>query len=258
MTAFPLENKRILVTRGKKQSSAMAEKIKAYGGIPVEVPLLTFDRVTHSEHEHILKSIKQFDWIVFTSVNGVKYFFEHLNLYGIPHESLLHLRIASIGAKTSEAVKSFGLKIDFEPGSYHADTFGKEFLEKFHPDHILFVRGNLSRPTLPEYFKKQQVKYTPITVYQTIANLESKDELQRQLKSNLDVLTFTSPSSIDAFFELGEDGVTEQHLHTLCLCIGPTTRDRAIERGFVRILVPGEYTAAGMIHSLVQYFRKEG
>ncbi|MBO8155918.1 MAG: uroporphyrinogen-III synthase [Bacillaceae bacterium] len=256
---LPLEGKRILITRGKKQSASISRKIQQNGGIPVAVPLLAFEPFRDSNNQNILQSLDEYDWIVFTSANGVKFFFESLTFYNISPEALSHIKVASIGSKTTEALASFQVSADFQPGTFQADVFGPEFLQRHHPDHVLFVRGNLSRPVIPEFFKKNSVSYTPITVYRTVVNIKARDLLQQELKKEqLDVLTFASPSAVDAFFELGDSFITEMHLHTLCLCIGPTTKEKAAERGFKKILIPDEYIASGMIQKLVQYFQEEG
>lgn len=252
-----LQNKNILVTREERQAKEFAEKIKQFGGNPFLTPLLKVKCVDAENHLQILENIQRYEWIFFTSANGIRCFFDIWHReFGT--RNLGHQKFAVVGTKTNDILRKYGYEATFIPSIYNAETMAVEFLQQYSPKQpVLLVRGKLSRQVLPEKFTEVDVDYDCLVVYETSVNHDSKKLLNNSLYySHLDYITFTSPSTVDAFFLLLED--IKQIEGKEIVCIGTTTASRAIEKGLSNILMPEHFTIEGMITTISDHIAKKG
>ncbi|WP_173915997.1 uroporphyrinogen-III synthase [Halobacillus sp. Marseille-Q1614] len=250
----PLEGKKILVTRALPQAEAFVHKLKSCAAEPLHIPLIKFQRHRSEKTEKILTDLHDYSWVFITSFNGVKFFFDwikQLNVQ-IPPD----LKWAVVGSKTEQALLEYKIQADFVPSSYHAEAMQSEFFSTYkEPGKILYIRGNLSKDVLPEAFVQQRILFDSLTVYDTLLVKESK-EITEQLPY-LDALTFTSPSTIEAFVKV-VTSYENTAMKIPCFCIGPSTAEAAEAKGFHFIYVPQEYTVEGIIEKILEYFQKEG
>src|SRR5699024_10574796 len=252
------EGKRILITREEKQAKEFAQKIMQSGGIPVEVPLLEISCKCHDACRKLNQNRELFKWLFFTSTNGVHCFFQMLEQSAMGNAFLAESKFAAVGRKTANALKSYGYRTDFIPTVYSAEAMTKEFFAKYSQieEPVLFIRGNRSRDILPVWFKKQGVRFQQLEVYESRYRFSERAHLNEMLKQkNLDAITFTSPSSVDAFMEF-----KEQALNSLppIVCIGTTTEERASDFGLTNCLVPNEFTVDGMLTCMEEFFEQKG
>ena len=257
---LPLEGIRILVTRESQQAKPFTDMIEERGGISVEIPLLVFQRTHDQATKRQLENVLDYEWLLFTSANGIQYFFEWIEEISVDQEALRDKRFAVVGEKTARTLHEYGILADFVPDTYTGHHMGEAFGEAFPvPTSLLLVQGNLSKMVAAQNLMEQGHSVETVTVYQTNENVKIKDGLQRELHDqSLDVLTFTSPSTVRAFCSLGEDAITKDILFMPCLCIGPTTEEEAKAYGFQHIIVPDTYSIEGMIEALEkQIFHKE-
>ncbi|TRM12845.1 uroporphyrinogen-III synthase [Lentibacillus cibarius] len=256
---FQLHGKKILITREEKQAKLFSHKVRKLGGIPIEVPLLQILCKGGREEMELLQRNEQFSWLFFTSVNGVHCFFTLLNHYGAATEEILAgSKFAAVGHKTARELEKHGFQADFIPSVYSAETMTKEFtLPNTYTDKpILLIRGNRSRNILPDWFKEQGIPFRQMEVYETGFNFAMKDELNRQLQQNKpDIITFTSPSSVEAFMKMKE---TQDKTDALIACIGTTTEERAMDFGLRNLLIPDEFTIDGMLDKMGSYIEQKG
>ncbi|HEY4601156.1 MAG TPA: uroporphyrinogen-III synthase [Cerasibacillus sp.] len=248
-----LQQKHILITREKRQGKEFAEKIRQFEGIPIEVPLLKINCKDYSVNEQIFNQIDSYQWIFFTSANGVDCFFHLLKQYGHSKDVLDNKQIAVVGHKTEKHLKVYGYSAHFIPTIYNAETMAREFLERFSTEGtFLLVRGNRSLNVLPQTFNKLNMAYQSMEVYETVINMTNKEQLQQTLQTKaIDYVTFTSPSTIDAFVAMNGLDLIKK-LNPRCVVIGTTTEKRAAEVGFKHILVPTEFTIEGMIDVMLE------
>ncbi|MFD1018933.1 uroporphyrinogen-III synthase [Thalassobacillus hwangdonensis] len=255
-----LAGKRILVTRAEHQAISLSEELKKVGGEPVEVPLLGFYPRNDGKNITTIARLHEYAWMIFTSSNGVKFFFDLWDKHG--EEWPKDLKIAAVGEKTDEALRQHNHTADFMPSTYTAEVMADEFRQVDpDPGKVLVVRGNLSRDVLPEAFREQHVLFQTITVYDTLPMKENKRQLLQEMNDQpMDGLTFTSPSTIRAFHSFCEgEQQFEDWLHLPCLCIGPTTASEAERTGFKEIITPDSlYTVEGMVDALRKYFNQKG
>ncbi|WP_078413943.1 uroporphyrinogen-III synthase [Priestia abyssalis] len=253
----PLFLKKILVTRGAAQSSSFSKLIEARGGTAIESSLLSFKLIDEKEQLKALHNLHSFQWLIFTSQNGISFFLELLEKCHINREILNKLNIAVVGKKTELELKKYGLEAKVVPKEYVAENLLDSLLPCLHPgDKTLIVRGNLARTVIKEGLMDQGYEAEELTVYKTVPNHHAKQSLRELLiGGELDAITFTSSSTVVFFMEMIED-LPRQSLLKDCLivCIGPITAETVKSFGITEYLVPSEYTINGMINVLVHHF----
>jgi len=252
----PLQRKKILVTREKKQAKQFAKKIRAHNGIPVEIPLIQIKCHKQMNTTYELKDLSAYDWIFFTSANGVNCFFSWLNAININYHHLSGCKWAVVGHKTERALKTHGYFAHFIPTTYNAKTLAHEFSITYpKAQSILLVQGNLAKETLQNKLLNFNYKVDRLDVYQTIENVYVRSRLNSKIKEGIDSLTFTSPSTVDAFINMLDD---LSYKKIVCTCIGTTTEKRAREKGIQKILVPNQFTIDGMIERISAFLKSKG
>ncbi|NMH72853.1 uroporphyrinogen-III synthase [Bacillus sp. RO2] len=242
---LPLADKRILITRSKEQARYFSKQIQSLGGTSLEVPLIQFQHVSDNESvvADIKSNIAEYEWIVFTSVNGVKYFFE---LY----QGHLPNKIAVVGAKTKQALEALGYKVDLVPKRFSAEDLIDSFA-KVTISSILLIQGNLARPLLREELNRIGYNVKQIVVYENIIRVPEEKEWKWLKEGKVDLYTFTSPSTVHNYMELF--GLPKGPVAT----IGPITRNAAEKAGINVAISPSEYTMDGLLEEIVQYFKRE-
>ncbi|MGG3888684.1 uroporphyrinogen-III synthase [Metabacillus fastidiosus] len=243
----PLLGKHVLITRAKEQSLKFAKRIEEAGGVPVITPLLKIE-ANHND-ESVMKKLQTFDSIVFTSVNGVIFFKQYLDLHNIPFHSLNSFVIAAVGIKTRKEIESLGVSVQIMPTEFIAEELADEIANKLEKkSSILIVRGNLARPVLIEHLKAEEFTVTDLVVYNTIHNDEEEMMLKKLLEENkLDFITFTSPSTVHSFMKIIDKEKYKKCLEKLTIVsIGPITNNALKEYGLSGFM-PLEYTTDKMV-----------
>ena len=237
---------RILVTRPRAQADGFMEGLKAAGFEPIPFPVIEIQRVEdNADLDDALAALDTYDWIVFTSVNGVDMVFERLPRGAIlPH-------VAAIGPKTAWALKGRGITPDFVPDEYVAESI-LPGLGDVNGKRILLPRAEIARKALPDAIRAAGGIAEEIAVYRTLPATPDANGLEA-LQSGVDWITFTSPSTVANFIEI----VRQHGLDPLLLpgrprtaCIGPITERAARAEGFQIGLVAQDYTSDGLVRAL--------
>jgi uroporphyrinogen-III synthase len=252
---LPLLGKRILVPRGKKEARVFSKLVEKYGGVPMEIPLLAFRPIELTrDSEELIGQIDTYDWIVFTSNVTVETFLSFFK-----NQTIQFPQIAVIGKRTSEALKNKGYEVCFTPREFAAEGFVHEFLPFVQKGmKVLIPKGNLAREYISDSLKRAGAIVDEVIVYETFLPEESKKQLKDALSDKLiDVLTFTSPSTVDHFMEV----INENNLHRniddcLISCIGPVTKERIESVGLRVSIIPETYTVNDMLKEIIVYLQK--
>jgi uroporphyrinogen III methyltransferase / synthase len=242
--------KRILVTRPRVQADSFIDGLRTAGFEPIYFPVIEIRSIKDNpELDQALAQINKYAWVVFTSVNGVEVVFEkfsHLLLV-----DGLGVRFAAIGPKTAEALKARGVTVDFVPNEYVAEAI-LPGLGDLRNKWVLLPRAEIARKALPEAIVKAGGTAHEIAVYKTLPTQPDPDGLSA-LKTGVDWITFTSPSTVQNFVEI----VRQQKLDPLKLasnpkiaCIGPITEQAARDEGFEVNLIAEKYTTEGLVNAL--------
>lgn len=268
MNNQPLQGKSVLVTRAASQAGELSRFIAELGGRPVEMPLiqtvLPRDEEAQEEIKRVFSNLSVFHWIIFTSPNGVRYFFRlweefYANLSFPPR-----LKWGAVGPKTADALRNKGITVDLMPEEYVAEDLLNAITSQiFDGSRILLPRGNLARGMLPRELQAKGYEIQELTVYETIMNEEKQDELlELLLQKKLDIITFTSSSTVTNFVMVIQQEWSKRfgngvHPNWSTLlkdikiaCIGPITADTAKEHGFQVDAMADIYTIPGLVKAL--------
>lgn len=249
--------KKVLVTRDFKQSKSFCQEIEASGAQPVVIPLIKIvhDVIT-SEKNCVQNIFQQIEWIIFTSTNGVTHFFMEFPIHVF---DFTDKKFAVVGKATEKALNQYGLKADFIPTEYTAQCLIKEMDTHIKKNaRILFVKGKIAREVIPVHLETEGYIFNTFTVYNTLPNQEGIKQLIQLLENNeLDVLTFTSPSTIQSFVQALEGTqLLNKKNDWVIAVIGPTSKEKVEEFGLTVSIMPNIYTMKEMLKSIQEYFEK--
>lgn len=257
----PLFGKKVVVTRAREQASDFAALLSDAGAGVIEFP--TIETVAPESWDNLDKAISQiqrFDWIVFTSVNGVRFFVDHLKETGNDIRKLAGLKICCIGPKTAEAVENLGLIVDVVPKEYRAESVIAEFsADGLDGKKILIPRAKVAREILPDEMRKMGAEVTIAETYVTIRPEGKKEEVRKFLEDEkIDVITFTSSSTVTNFVEMWD---SQQEARAVMngvtiASIGPITSDTARGYGLEPAIEPETYTTPALCQAIIDYFDK--
>ncbi|MDP4160226.1 MAG: uroporphyrinogen-III C-methyltransferase, partial [Bacillota bacterium] len=201
----PLFGQRIVVTRARHQASELSQAIEALGGEAWEFP--TIEIAPPSDKSYLVKainSLKEFNWLIFTSVNGVDSFFAELKLQERDVRDLVGLKIVAIGPATEAALDKKGLRVAFVPEEYRAEKIVEGLANRVSAGQkVLLARAEEARDVLPESLKAMGVDVWDVPVYKTVLGGANRAELQRLLREKeIHAVTFTSSSTVRNFVNL--------------------------------------------------------
>lgn len=252
----PLQNKQVMIPRGEKQAKAFSQLVERLGGIPAEIPLIAFRPVAKSEALlNQLNEVHKYDWIIFTSNVTVETFFSYYK-----KDVDTFPKIAVIGSKTRDALEQQHYKASFTPKAYVAERFVEEFLPHVSEGmRVLIPKGNLAREYISSTLKKHGIVVDELIIYETYFPEESRSKLAQMLgEGKLDILAFTSPSTIDHFMETVRDYQLEARIQDCIIaCIGPVSKRKAEGYGLTVHACPGTYTVEEMMNSVIEFLRNE-
>ena len=256
----PLMGKRIVVTRAREQASDLLQMLNAAGADCLECPTIQIAPPESWEPlDRAIQRLSDYHWLIFTSVNGVSFFFKRLFELGQDVRALHHIRTACIGPATKQRLKDFGLTCDILPESYRAESVVEAFTQqKIRGKNILLPRAREARSILPEALSRMGAKVDEITVYVTrIAQDNTAALLDQLADQQIDCVTFTSSSTVRNFKRLIPEVTFKKLLAPVTVaCIGPITAETAKELGFDVHLVADTYTIPGLVDALITHYEK--
>jgi uroporphyrinogen III methyltransferase/synthase len=257
----PLFGKKIVVTRPEDQAAGFIRALSELGAECLLFPTITIlPPASWKELDKAIKSLSRYDWILFTSVNGVKYFFKRLDFQKKDTRYLKGIKIGAIGPGTAAALMDMGINPDLIPDQYWAEGV-VEGLKRSLLDgkRILLPRPVIARDYIPKKLTELGATVDVAEAYQTVKPDYSQQQLHTLFKdSAIDMITFTSPSTVDNFFALLKGrSVFKEILKAKVACIGPITAQRAAEEGLKVDIVPDEYTVNALTKALKEFFEHQ-
>jgi len=243
--------KRILITRPRAQADGFAEKLRSAGFDPIFFPVIEIQPIENNVAlEHALSKLDCYEWLVFTSVNAVDVVFSLISRPS-PTGRGVGVRVAAIGPKTAEALKARGVTPDFVPDEYVAESI-LPGLGDLSGKWVLLPRAEIARKALPEAICEAGGIPHEIAVYKTLPAQLSPEGLAA-LKAGVDLVTFTSPSTVQNFAAIARQNELDPLAlpgNPLFACIGPITEKAAREEGFTNLVTAKEYTTEGLIEAI--------
>lgn len=254
----PLFGKRIVITRARAQASGLVSQLTKLGAHCLEIPTI---KIIPAEDTAPLKkaidNLNHYDWLVLTSVNGVKSFFDTLFDMGKDVRALGHLKFACIGPVTKERLADYGIISDILPETYRAESVVDAFSHMdMQGKKVLLPRAKVARTILPEELIKMGASVDEVTAYETILCDDDKETLISLLTDQeIDAVTFTSSSTVSNFMSLLESQDAAKLLKGVTIAsIGPITSDTARALGIEPDLEANPYTIPGLVDELLSYY----
>ena len=250
--------KRLVGTRAREQASDLIKYLSDLGADCLECPTI---KIEPPEDEaplnRAIQHLSTYDWIVFTSVNGVTYFFKYLFAANKDVRALNHICTAAIGPATAKRLLDFGLKSDIVPETYRAESVVEAFSrEEIKNKKILLPRAKEARPVLPVELTKMGAEVDEVAAYHTLKDLDNADVLINGLEEkSIDLITFTSSSTVKNFKALLPADKFKKLINGVTVAsIGPITADTARELGFSVDIVAGEFTISGLCDAILGHY----
>ncbi len=254
----PLFAKKVIVTRAPDQSRRLKELLEYHGAEVITIPTIQTVPIRPNEPLHqAITELEQFNWIIFTSINGVKIFFDEISKHGYDARHLCMNSVAAVGEKTAEELADRGIKPDLVP----KEEFSSRGLLKAFKDlnmqqktRILIPRAAEAPSELPGGLREMGAEVLVIPIYKTVIRDDQKAKIGGLWdKDEQYICTFTSSSTVNNFMSL----VSKEHIKHCrskikAACIGPVTAKTAREHGLQVIVEAKRYTAEGLVEALIR------
>lgn len=255
----PLSGKRVMVTRSRAQASVLVDLLAREGAEVVEAPAIQVVAVADDPDKSRLcqaaRQLALYQWVVFTSVNGVEAFWQALEREGLDARAFAGVRVAAIGPATADSLVRRGINADSVPAEYVSEAVVEGLRATIRPgDRVLLPRAEGGREALVEGLSELGASVEQVTAYRTVVPEGSREKALGLLADGkIDVVTFTSSSTVRNLVAL-LDGDTGLLQRPIIACIGPVTAATAREVGLRVDVQAREYTIPGLVEALKARF----
>jgi len=248
----PLAGLRVLVTRTREQAGRLAEALRAEGAEPVECAVIeTAPPLDWGPLDVAIRELRAYQWLVFTSANGVEAFFERLAAAGGDARALAPCQVAAIGPATAAALVRHGVHADRVPPEYVAEAVA-EALGPVAGQRVLLARADIARPVLAQRLREAGAQVDDVVAYRTVAPAGLAERLP-ELLATVEIVTFTSSSTVRHLLEALSPQARRALERKAIACIGPITAKTARESGLRPAVVAETYTIEGLVKALVAW-----
>ena len=248
----PLFGKKVLVTRARAQASKLTMALEQLGADVREVPAIALADPSdgYAAIDAAIAKLCDYQWIIFTSTNGVERFFRRLENASKDTRALGYAQVAAIGSATAEKLATYGIRADVVPTVYRAEGILDALQGKLPPHaNILIPRAEQAREILPETLREQGYTIDVAPVYQTVTAEADGAALRQELEQGgYDIVTFTSSSTVTNLVKILGDA--EPLAHAKTACIGPVTAETAKKNGIAPDIVAETYTIDGLVAAI--------
>ena len=202
----PLTGCRVLVSRAKEQAGSLSSALRELGCEVIEIPFIKIRRPSsYAPLDTALQDLATYDWLILTSVNGVKSLFERMSKKKMQLPVLAHLKIAAIGPATKSAIEKRGLSVAVTPKEYVAESVVSALRNRVRGKRVLLVRAKVARDVIPRELRKIAAAVDVVEAYETVTPKTSGKRLRAILASEKrkpHAITFTSSSTVKNFVDL--------------------------------------------------------
>lgn len=247
---LPLKNKKVVVTRPAERQEALSNLLKEKGAEVIEYPCIDIvSTLDDKKFDGIVKKIGGFDWVVFTSPAGVDIFFRKMTEKRIDARIFSRCRIAGVGGGTAKELEKYNIFCDLIPEKYYVKCLGEKLAQAAKPDEkIIILRAENGSSELTDGLDSGNLYYEDTHIYKTVfKNIENLDLIERINSCNIDFVTFTSASSVDAFMsnaKISTNGF-------IGVCIGQKTAEAAEKYG-INYIVSDEISIYGLVKKIIE------
>jgi len=258
----PLQGRRFVVTRSQGQASELSEKLEKLGAEVIGLPLISISRnVNEQTRDDVFAELASYDWIVFSSPNGVRYFFDTFFEKFDDIRSLGFIRIAAVGKSTAKEISKFYVATDLIPEEANAESLADALVatESLDSAKVLLITGNLGRDVLLKKLEEARAIVDRFEVYRTDPTDLSSDPAAKAFREQgADAILFTSSSGVKSFVDQAKDLVlSSDAIRPKTVSIGPITSASMERLGVPRNFQAKEASLDSLVEELVRNFGKE-
>ena len=247
-----LNGKCFITTRPYGKSTELAEMLSGYGAQLLELPMIELSEVECDEEEcKLLNAYKNYTHIAFTSAYGFRFFYDKMSKHGFFQDMIGKLKIVSIGYKTSEFIKSYGLPIAFDAKAKTGREFADRFVTYLHGKNakVIWATGTLSPNKLTKRLSGV-AEVTRVNLYKNTVPDEMDNQLLEKIKQDdYDMIILASPSAFNNLYGMVESKELKM------VCIGHTTAEAVKQQGITPLTVANEPTSEGIFQAILSYYR---
>lgn len=258
----PLFGRRILVTRAAEQAGEFSAMLASLGAEVLECPTIRLvPPGSWSALDDAIGRLPGFDWLIFTSVNAVRFFFERLHALGLDTRALGRCRVCAVGPKTAAALAPFGLRADLVPADYKAEGVVEAFRAmEMGGRAVLFPRADKAREVIPPELARMGAEVVAPVAYRNVVPEALPAGVLEELEGRrIDCVTFTSSSTVANLAAMvGKERLRSLLEGVAIASIGPITSATCRELGLDVAVEPKEYTLAALAEEMVRFFTAKG
>jgi uroporphyrinogen-III synthase len=241
-----LSGRRVVVTRPEDQAEGLCSRLRALGAEPVEFPVIAIaPPEPGGPLDQAIARLGSYDWLIFTSVNGVECFWARLEALAAGSTHLPAVAVAAIGPATAAALRRRGVQVRLVPAEYRAEAILDE-IGDVTGQSILLPRADIARPALADGLRAKGARVDEAPAYRTVPATPARAAFDA-LRAGVDVITFTSSSTVRNFVA---QTAGSSYGDPLVACIGPVTAATARDLGLRVDVVAKEYTIEGLLNAL--------
>jgi hydroxymethylbilane synthase len=259
-TRRPLAGRRVIVTRAVKQSGDMTRTLEQLGAEVISCPTIEIREPTNwAQLDRALIHLSWYDWLVFTSANGVEYFLRRLDELGHGRAELTPHKVCAVGRKTAEKLKGENITVDLTPERFTAEAVVEEFVKHFgvrqrlRGSRMLLPASRSTRDVIRPAMENIGVYVEVVEAYQTVLPATTGQDVTKLFNApGADYIIFTSPSTVANLAAILEtDHLAPQLANTRVACIGPVTAEAARLHGLTVHIQPEEHTGEAVVEAIV-------
>ena len=264
IAAKPLAGRTVVITRAQSQAGEFVAELESYGAKVIVCPTIeitdpeSFDRL-----DEAIDHLYGYDWLIFTSANGVDYFLRRLKATNHQIHELDALRVCAIGDATAERLSTDHVHVDLIPAQFKAEGIFaalEQFIggpEVFRGLNFLIPRAAVARDYLPKALEAAGARVDVVTAYRTVVPDQlDRGRLAAMLAGGTDCIAFTSSSTVRNLAKLFDTSdLSELLTNTAVACIGDITATTASEYGLSPEILPDEFTIPALAEAIAQHFR---
>ncbi len=258
MASPVLAGKTILITRAREQSAEFVTRLRSVGAEVIEFPTIEIvPPLSWKELDRAIDQLASYDWVIFTSANGVIYFWQRFQERRKAAHFPSNVKVCAIGPATADRLRERGVRVDYTPQEFIAEAILEGFEKTaIWGKRVLLARVKKARDVLPQGLRKLGAEVDVVEAYRTIKPRGGSRKLRNILAgSEVDVVTFTSSSTVNHFVELLKGEELKSLLKDVAIaCIGPVTARTAESLGMEVRIQPKQYTIPALTQAIVDYF----
>lgn len=254
-----LFGKKVLVTRAREQASLLTDGLAKLGADCIEAPAIKIvPPESYQPLDDAIATLSQYEWLIFTSANGVEHFFARMAAAGLDTRAIA-ARVAAIGSQTAARLKNYGITANIVPAEFRAEGIVEALADYIKPGmKILIPRALVARDILPEKLTELGAEVKVVPAYRTVTGEANGQELAAKLEQGvIELVTFTSSSTVTNLLGLLGKDAAKLIAKAKVACIGPITAETCLEHGIKPTVIAEEYTIKGLVEAITALYKGE-